>query len=180
MWTQGWYVTLWFGFWWVVVYKCIESWAESCGLAKRGVRAFLQHVAWLMVCRWGVRRRWLTTKLKITRFRADRPIAAKHDRWVLTKRLEKTDNQSRWLTRDTDRSNDMGERIMSPTRLRIEGHKSKMWETSMVYSTWASKPPSVTVRVSLGLSLKTRWHGSRGNQRRHMMSLWRVLQDEAT
>jgi hypothetical protein len=70
----------------------VESWAESCGLANMCVRAFLQHVAWLVVRRWGVRRRWLTTKLKITRFHADRPIAAKHDRWVLTKRLEKTDN----------------------------------------------------------------------------------------
>jgi hypothetical protein len=44
---------------------------------NRGVSWVVQHVSWVVVRRCGARRRWLTTKVKVKRVRADRLRAVK-------------------------------------------------------------------------------------------------------
>jgi hypothetical protein len=104
---------------WVIV-NGVVYWVKSCGLTRAWL--CMQHMSWFVKHRYGVRRHWSMTQVKVMPVCVDGSEAVKDERWILTKGLEKSSNQLRWLILgDINRHVNIMEQIMLLTHMRING-----------------------------------------------------------
>jgi hypothetical protein len=50
---------------------------------NRGMSAYVQHVSWIVVHKYGVLRWWPMAKMKVMSVHADGPGAVKNEQWIL-------------------------------------------------------------------------------------------------